>query len=160
MIAMPAVACGTNRCSRPSASSATNRSHSGVRSCTTSFLPVRTAIVSLRKALLDLLDLGAELSVVPRTDVGFKHEADARGRRGDDVDGLLDHRHHLVPLPLDVGEHRVGLAGETGRTHHADGLGDRLADAAVLVAGGRTDAEGHDHGASLARSGGTLRRWC
>src|SRR5690348_17826885 len=47
-------------------------------------------------------------------DVGLEHQADPRGRRGDDVDGLLDHGHHLVPLPLDVGEHRVGLAGQSG----------------------------------------------
>ena len=66
------------------------------------------------------LDLGDQLPVVPGPDVGLEDQADARRGGGDDVDGLLHHRHHLVPLPLDVGEHRVGLVGETGVPDHAD----------------------------------------
>ena len=42
-IATPAVACGTNTCSSPSASPATNSAHSSVRSTTAGTPPVRTA---------------------------------------------------------------------------------------------------------------------
>src|SRR4051794_4110670 len=150
MIAIPAVACGTNTCSRPSPSSATNSWQRRVRSWIASSSPVRTLIVSLRKALLDPLHLGGELSVVPRPDIGLQHQADTWGGRGDDVHGLLDHRHHLVPLPLDVGEHGIGLAGEAGGAHDTDRLGDRLAHATTLVPIGRADAEGDEHGLSAS----------
>src|SRR3954453_3377287 len=150
IIAMPAVACGTNTCSRPSPSPATNSCHRRVRSWIASPSPVRTLIVSLRKALLDPLDLGGELFVVPRPDVGLQHPPDTWRRRGHDVHGLLDHRHHLVPLPLDVGEHGIGLAGEAGGTNDADRLRDRLAHATGRVPSRRADAEGNEHGLSAS----------
>src|SRR5512144_288430 len=50
---------------------------------------------------------------------------------------------------FDVGEHRVGLAGQSRVTDHLDGLGDGRADAARLVAAGRADAECYEHGRTL-----------
>src|SRR3954452_11370026 len=73
-----------------------------------------SVLVRLAEQALDALDLGGELPVPAGADVGLEHQSDARRHSGDDVDGLLDHRHHLVPLPLDVGEHRVRLVGEPG----------------------------------------------
>src|SRR5690606_10563669 len=102
------------------------------------------------EVLLDAFDLGFELVVVAGADVGLEYQTDARGAGCHDVDGPLDHGHHLVPLALDVGEHRVGLARQTGFAHHAHGLGDRLADTAVGVTGCWADAEGNDHVTSLA----------
>src|SRR5690606_38556208 len=59
----------------------------------------------------------------------------------------------LVPLPLDVGEHRVGLARQTRVTDHPDGLGHASCDSAGLVGSGRTDADGDDHGIRLTTCG-------
>ena len=77
----------------------------------------------VRQPILDALHLCGQLTVVPRPDVGLEHEPDPGRARGDDVDGALDHRHHLVPLPLDVGEHRVRLVGQPGLADHPDGGG-------------------------------------
>src|SRR5690625_2736076 len=100
--------------------------------------------------LLDTLDLGGELALVPGADVGLENEADPRRGLGEHVDGSLHHRHDLVPISLDVGEHRVGLAGESGLAYDADRACDRLAHAAgLIVGGGRADAESDKHASSL-----------
>src|SRR3954447_10844536 len=54
---------------------------------------------------VDPLDLGGELPVVAGAEVGLQHQSDPRRDLGDDVDGALDDRHDLVPVPLEVGEH-------------------------------------------------------
>ena len=65
--------------------------------------------------------------------------------RRDDLDGLLDDRHHLVPLPLDVGEYRVGLMRQ-GRTPSRRGWRRRpRRTRAGLAGGGRGDGEGDAH---------------
>src|SRR5688500_872677 len=129
------------------------------------FHPKRAEVVQvtsspLAKMLLDAVHLGLELPFVPGTDVGLEHESDARVAQCDLVDRLLDNRHHLVPLALDVGEHRVGLARETRGADHPDSGGDGLADASTrrgsLASGGgvvqglagRADAERDDHALS------------
>src|SRR5690606_28330433 len=72
----------------------------------------------------------------------------------------LDAVHDLVPLPLDVGEHRVGLAGQAGLADDADGLGHALGDPTGLVGGGGADADGDDHAATVARPATAVPSGC
>src|SRR4051794_8297264 len=123
----------------------------------------RTRASPVTQVLLDPLHLGGQLAVVPRADVGLEHQTDARVACRRHVDRLLDDGHHLVPLPLDVGEHRVGLAGQSGVSDDPHDLGHHLADSAAgLLRGGRgvgtveglsgrADAEGDEHVLSLPR---------
>ena len=63
-IAIPAVACGTKTCSRPSVSGCTNSAHSSVRSTTDGTPPVRTARSSDRMSDDDAI--GARAGPAPR----------------------------------------------------------------------------------------------
>src|ERR1700709_1724424 len=104
--------------------------------------PSHTGVTSVSQHLVDPLHLCGQLAGVAGTNVGLEHQAHARRCRSDRVDGLLHHRHDLVPLPFDVGEHGVGLVRESGRANPPDGLGDGGAHAAALVAARGADAEG------------------
>src|SRR5699024_9299548 len=80
--------------------------------------------------------------------------------RGHGVDRLLDDSHDLVPFPLNVGEHRIGLARQTGVADHLDGARHGLADAAGLVSAGGADADGNDHASILTERGGAASPPC
>src|SRR5664279_867774 len=97
-------------------------------------------------------DLGRQLAGVARPDVGLEHERDPRCAGGDNVGGPLDDGHHLVPVALDVGKHRVGLVWPPGLADDLDCRRDRLGHAAALVPAGWTDAESHDHATILPPS--------
>ncbi len=95
--------------------------------------------------LVDPGHLGLQLAGVAGADVGLDHERDARVGRGHGVDALLEHRHHLVPLALDVGEHRVGLVRQPRGAHDAHRLGDGGGVRPGVVRAGWGDAERDDH---------------
>ena len=46
---------------------------------------------------------------------------------GNRIDRGFHDRHHLVPLAFDIGEHRVGFAGQSGLPNDANGLGGTAA---------------------------------
>ena len=108
------------------------------------------------QVLLDALHLGGQLPVVPGPDVGLQDQTDPRRDLRDDLDGALHDRHHLVPLPLHVGEHRVGLVGKAGLADDSDGGRHRVGHRTGLVAGHGRDAECHDHGATVRCRGDRL----
>src|SRR5690625_2801732 len=99
--------------------------------------------------LVDPAYLGAQLVGVASTDIGLEYQRHPLRSRGHSVDGILHHRHHLVPLAFDVGEHGVGLVREPGLPDHPYGCGHGFADAAGLVAGCRADTECDEHDTSL-----------
>ena len=70
-------------------------------------------------------------SVDPGPDVGLEHHTHPGRPRGDNVDRPLHHRHHLVPLALDRGEHGIGPVGQAGRTDHPHRLGDQVTHGVV-----------------------------
>src|SRR5665648_165936 len=63
------------------------------------------------KGLLQTLDLGGELSLIARADVGLEDQADPRAKRPNRLAGSAHDIHAVIPGALDRGEHRVGVVG-------------------------------------------------
>jgi branched-subunit amino acid transport protein len=90
---------------------------------------LRLAGVSLGlQVALHGFHLRGERAGHPRPDVRLEHQADPRRPGRDGIHGPLDHRHGLVPVTLDGGEHGIGLVRQPALPHHPDGLGHHLAD--------------------------------
>lgn len=92
---------------------------------------------------VDRFYLGGQAVCDAGAEVGLQHEAHPRCALGNRVDGGLDHRHGLVPVALDRGEHRVRPVGQPARANHPDRLGDDLADA--LAGAERSNRESDQH---------------
>jgi branched-subunit amino acid transport protein len=87
---------------------------------------LRLAGVSLGlQVALHGFHLRGERAGHPRPDVRLEHQADPRRPGRDGIHGPLDHRHGLVPVTLDGGEHGIGLVRQPALPHHPDGLGHR-----------------------------------
>src|ERR1019366_10719082 len=80
------------------------------------------------KDLLQTLDLGGELPLVTRSDVGLEDQADPRAKRPHSLAGPAHDVHALLPGALDRGEHRVGVVGKTAVPHDPDCRRDGLTD--------------------------------
>ena len=73
-------------------------------------------------------DFGGERAGHARPDVRLEHQADPRRFGRDGIHGPLDHRHGLVPVAFDGGEHGVGPVRQPAVPNHPDGLGHHLAN--------------------------------
>jgi branched-subunit amino acid transport protein len=104
----------------------------------------------LIEVALDGLDLGGQGAGHAGPDVGLEHEADPGRFRADSVHGPLDHRHRLVPVAFDGGEHGVGVVRQAAVAHHPDRLGDDFAD--CLAHAERRDGKRDEHGLASCRS--------
>lgn len=100
------------------------------------------------EVLVDAVDLGPELVGVAGADVGFENQTGPGRPDTGGFDGTPHHVHHLIPLPLDEGEHGVEFVGQAGFCDDSHRLGDGGADAVGFTAGG-SDTECHDHLLSL-----------
>src|SRR5699024_7203458 len=120
------------------------------------------SVAELAQRLLHPLDLAVQLPVVTGADVGLEHERDAGAVAAGLRRGAAHDLHHLVPVPLDLGEHRTGPGGQPRIAHHPHRGGDRIVHARAVgplsevtgqcrVGGltGGLDGEGVDHDASL-----------
>src|SRR5699024_8677420 len=86
--------------------------------------------------------------------VGLENQADPRSTLTRGVHRTLDDRHHLVPLPLDTGEHRVGRVRQARLPDHPDRPRDGLTHSGVLLSGkGWTDTECDNHAVLLYPAG-------
>src|SRR3954454_12264187 len=63
---------------------------------------------------LEPLHLALQLPRVAGPDVRLEHEGDATAVRADRLGGAFHHVEHLVPLPLEGREHRVGVVRQAG----------------------------------------------
>jgi EmrB/QacA subfamily drug resistance transporter len=95
-------------------------------------LPAMAAVLLFGLVLgqepLDRLDLGGERAGHPGPQVGLEHQADPGCLFRYRLDRLLDHRHRLVPVTLDRGEHGVGPVRQAARPYHPHRLGHGLPD--------------------------------
>ena len=119
--------------------------------------PQRALVLGERR--LEALELAVQLARVAGADVRLEHERDPGAVRGDRVHGAAHDLHHLVPVALDLREHRGGAVGQAGGADHGDGGGHRpVHGGGVRVPGqvggvgglaGGSDGEGDDHGTSV-----------
>ena len=97
---------------------------------------------------LDCCDLRVQRVGVARSMVDLDHHAHARRVLRDAHHARFDEVHHLVPLALDVGEHRVGLVGQAAVADELHRSGDGPAH---RIAGTeRTDGERSNHAPIVA----------
>ena len=102
--------------------------------------------------LLDPFHLGGQLPGPSRADIGLEYERHPRAHLRHRLAGGLDHRHALVPLALQGGEHGGRLVGQAGVAHHSHGAGHGFGDGSVgVVGGGGGHGEGEEHATRLAR---------
>src|SRR5439155_16064034 len=86
--------------------------------------------------------------------IELDHHAHAPGTLRNDLDAVVDHAHHVVPLALDVREHRVGLRRQPAGAYDAHGVGHQLAHR--FADSDRGDGKGCEHLVLLAPTATTL----
>src|SRR3954447_10486360 len=81
---------------------------------------------AVAEVALDGLNLAGQPVGDVRAEVGLEDQADPWRPGRDRLDRPAYDVHHLVPLALDAGEHRVGTVGQPALPHDAYGVGDVL----------------------------------
>ncbi len=131
----------------------------GAYSTVTTPAPWLWPLAALFESPLEPLDLAVDLAGAPGPDVGFEHERDPRPERQHGLSGGLHDREDLVPLPLDLGEHRRRAVRQTRSADDLHRGGDRVVHRSVGALGdgggcrggvgrsaARGDGEGDEHG--------------
>src|SRR5262249_12297838 len=95
------------------------------------------------QVLLDGGDLRVHRVGYTRADVSLEYDAGPRGHGQHRVGGPLHHRHDLVPLALQHGEHGSGVIGQAAGPSAAPRLGDRRTH--LLTDTERGNGERNDH---------------
>jgi len=97
------------------------------------------------KCLIYARHLGGQLSGETGPDIGLEHQRHPWCDLGEHVDGAFDHGHYLIPLTLDIGEHRVGLIRQARFPHHPNRGRDGRTHAPVVISAERAHTERDDH---------------
>lgn len=71
---------------------------------------------------------------MPRADICLKHQRHPVTVLTHRLGRSLNHRHTLIPLTLNRGEHRISLMGQTGRTDNINSLSNSIVNRTAGIA--------------------------